>query len=206
MFGIDFARGLALLGMFVVHVSIFDPDGEPVGPTVSWLLGAPSGQASVLFFVLSGVSLSLVAGRGSASAESGVLVRRGTVLLLGGLLLSATVWGASILEHYGVMFLLAPWLLRRSNRGLSVLAAAGFIGGPVALLALAGRGEALVEHLPSGALAWLVTTALGLGLDGLYPLVVWIGFFVLGVRLGRFRPPLPAGRGSRCSPPVWPAP
>ncbi len=40
-------------------------------------------------------------------------------MLIFGLLLSATVWPASILEHYGVMFLLAQILLRASNHDVA---------------------------------------------------------------------------------------
>ncbi len=181
--GIDIARGLALLGMFAVHVTIFGVDGESPGPTASKILAAPSGQASVLFFILSGLSLSLIADRGSASAQPGILRRRGAVLVMVGLLLTATAWGASILEHYGVMFLLAPWMLRRSNRALSILAAAGLTIGPALLLVGAGR-QSFLEPL-QGALGWIGRTVLNLGLDGTYPLVVWVGFFLLGIRLGR---------------------
>ena len=178
--GIDIARGLALLGMFVVHVFI---DGD-TGPTLSWILSAPSGQASVLFFILSGVSLSVIAGRGSRSAEPGVLRRRGAVLIAGGLLLSATVWGASILEHYGVMFVLAPWLLRRSDRALTALATGGLVLGPVVRLAALGRGEEWLYEI-GGVTSWIGNTVVSLALSGIYPLVIWVGFFVLGVWLGR---------------------
>ena len=177
--GIDIARGIALLGMMTVHVFITG-DQEPTGIT-AWLLQAPSGQASVLFFVLSGVSLSVIAGRGSASADPAVLRRRGVILLLLGLLLSATAWSASILEHYGVMFLLAPWLLRLSRRSLAIVAAFGMVLGPTVLLVLEGQ----TPFLGHGGVTWPASVVSSLWIDGTYPLIVWVGFFALGIILGR---------------------
>ncbi len=182
--GVDIARGLALLGMMTVHVFIVGPDFEGPGETTQTLLEAPSGRAAVLFFILSGVSLSVIAQRGSRSAEPAILRRRGAVLLLGGLVLSAGAWSASILEHYGVMFLLAPLFLVRSNKALLGLAALGMIGGPIALL-YSGPISEWVWNLDQGAGTWVISTAWSLLVTGTYPLVVWFGFFAFGVRLGR---------------------
>ena len=63
--------------------------GERPGPWIGGILGAPVGLASVLFFVISGVSLSVIAKQGSGSALPDVLRRRGSILLIFGLLLSA---------------------------------------------------------------------------------------------------------------------
>lgn len=182
--GIDLARGIALLGMFTVHVFVFGPDGEAPTGIMKWLLEVPSGRASVLFFLLSGISLSVIDGRGSSSAQPGVLRRRGAVLILVGLVLSSGPWPASILEHYGVMFLTAPLLLRRSNRQLVGLAAAGMVAGPILLLFTRGLADD-VAGVSDGAGGWVLETLWSLGIAGTYPMVVWFGFFALGVRTGR---------------------
>ena len=139
----------------------------------------------MLFFLLSGVSLSLIAGRGSVSAAAGVLRRRGFALLVFGLVLSTSfIWSGSILEHYGVMFLLAPWLLPASDRMLTALGIGGIVLGPVALLILRPfTGD--VEGLSDGAIGGVIDIAWSLGVDGLYPLLVWFGFFAIGMRIGR---------------------
>ncbi len=181
--GVDLARGLALIGMMTVHVSIFDNDGEP-GGVAGWLLAAPSGRASVLFFVLSGLSLSVIAARGSRSAEPAVLRRRGVVLMIGGLLLSAIAWSASILEHYGLMFVLAPWFLKRSNRELVMLSLLGLVGGPIALMFTNPVSEAVGE-LGSGAGSAAAGALWSILVTGNYPMILWFGFFSLGLILGR---------------------
>lgn len=183
--GIDIARGLAILGMFTVHVQFFGTGGEDVGGTAGAVLTAPGGRAAVLFFLLSGVSLSLIAGRGSLSAAAGVLRRRGFALLFFGLVLSTSfIWSGSILEHYGVMFLMAPWLLLASDRVLTALGIGGIVLGPVALLMVRPFTED-VAGFSDGAIGGVIDIAWSLGVDGLYPLLVWFGFFAVGMRIGR---------------------
>lgn len=182
--GIDIARGLALLGMFNVHIELAGPEGQAPDRAVTAVLEASSGRASVLFFLLSGISLSVISKRGSASASEDVLHRRGWILVLLGLLIAGSFWGASILEHYGIMFLLAPFLLRRSNRTLVGLTVAGLIVGPVALLGLRPLTDDIGSYT-GGVLEWLMDVGWDLAVSGNFPLVVWFGFFAFGVRLGR---------------------
>lgn len=183
--GIDIARALALMGMFTQHVFLSDAEGATSTGWVGRVFLEAGGRASVLFFVLSGVSLTMIASRGSASATDGALRRRGGLLLFGGLLLSFLLWPASILQHYGVAFLVAPWLLRLGRRGLGVVTAAGLLGGPVLLL-FAGRWTGDVLGLWSGnAGATLISNTWDIAVSGIYPMVLWIGFFTLGMLLGR---------------------
>lgn len=183
--GIDIARALALVGMFTQHVSISDSDGGFSTGWVSWVFTESAGRASVLFFILSGVSLSIIHSKGSASATNGALWRRGVVLLVGGLLVTATIWPASILQHYGVAFLAAPLLLRLNTRRLATATAAGLIGGPIFLL-FARNWSGEVSGAWSGQTgSWLINTIWELLVAGLYPMVLWIGFFTLGMLIGR---------------------
>jgi uncharacterized membrane protein YeiB len=181
--GVDIARGLAMLGMITVHV--FVGTNEPPGRVGEWLLQMPSGRASVLFFTLSGVALSLVARRGSSSATTPALLKRGALLLVGGWFVMSTFWSASILHQYGAMFLLAPWLLRRRSRTLLVLAGVAFLVGPF----VAATGSWAVDPWATnryGVHGWLVGT-LSSSLFSLYALAVWVGFFMVGIALGRLR-------------------
>lgn len=181
--GVDIARGLAMLGMITVHVTV--GSNEAPGRIGSWLLEAPSGRASVLFFTLSGLALSLVARRGSASAQTSVLLKRGALLLVGGWFVLSTIWPGSILHQYGAMFLLAPVLLRRRSRTLLIAATATFAVGPV----LAKLGPWALGSWGQGRYGvhgWLLNT-LSNSLFSLYALVVWAGFFMVGMVLGRLR-------------------
>lgn len=181
--GVDIARGIALLGMVAVHVEI--GSNEPPSRLGGMLLHAPSGRSAVLFFLLSGVALSIVASRNGSSTTTAPLVRRGVALLAVGLLVIEVVWPTSILHQYGVMFLAAPWLLRRGARTLLVAAALCFTLG--AFLGRAG-GWLLDPWLASrhGVHGWFLTTLMHIAV-GDFPLVVWAGFFMVGIWLGRQR-------------------
>ncbi len=185
LIGIDIARAFALMGMVTQHVQLTGGDGGQSTGWVAWVFEQSAGRASVLFFVLSGLSLAIVAKRGSASAAPGALWRRGFLLLTGGLLLTITIWPASILQHYGVAFLVAPWLLRLGRRGLTAATAVGLIGGPVLLL-FAANWTNEVNGLWDGSSGnWLVTSVWDVMVSGIYPMVLWIGFFTLGMLLGQ---------------------
>lgn len=173
MVGLDVARAVALLGMVTVHIT-FDSTG--------WWTTVASGRASVLFITLAGVVVSMLHRRGSASAAPTYLLRRAAVLILVGEIMSYTFWGTTILHYYGVLFLVAPYLLRRSTRALALMAAAALAVGPVVLVLLEPN-LAWVDTLPPVS-NW-VLTELSWWLVWLYPLTVWIGFFLVGIIVGR---------------------
>ncbi len=184
LLGVDVARGLALIAMFTQHVGLTDASGGGSTGWVGWFFTESSGRAAVLFFILSGVSLMMIHRRGSRSADAGALRRRGLLLLAGGLLLTQAFWGASIIQHYGVMFLIAPWLLRLGNRALAAVTAGGLIGGPIAMLFLPRLTDDVAGIWTGASGAWVITTAWEL-LVGFYPLVIWAGYFTLGMLVGR---------------------
>jgi uncharacterized membrane protein YeiB len=148
------------------------------------LLTSPGGRAAVLFFILSGVSLSIISRRGSPSASSSVLVKRGAVLFLFGILMSG-FWFTTILPHYGVMFMLAPLLVHRSRRFLGAVIAIALLAGPVLTLLFQHNLQSFAQaHSDKVVTSWALVTLNSLLFD-LYPLVLWIGFFVLGILIGR---------------------
>ncbi|MEM9891342.1 MAG: heparan-alpha-glucosaminide N-acetyltransferase domain-containing protein [Actinomycetota bacterium] len=181
--GIDIARGVALIGMFTVHVTVGGDGATRLPGPIEWWLTAPSGRASVLFMLLAGVSLSVIRARNTASSTGAAIRRRGVALILLGLLLSATVWPASILEHYGVLFLLAPILLSMTTRRLAVITAMLAVIGPVVHLWTPVWSDA--QPLDGPVIGWLYQTVVGLWFNGVYPLVVWLPIFALGLLIGR---------------------
>lgn len=195
--GIDVARGLALLGMFVAHAAppIF---GGGLGP---FLVEIPNERSRLLFAVAAGLGLGLLTGGTTppASADArGVLRRqiaiRAFCLLLLGVALQATgVLVLVILDEYGIAFLLMLPLVFLPAR---VLAGAG-----AALLALApGAAKALAVNVAGSS--WLAIGPLGRLADwfitGGYPVFTWVAVLMLGVgavRLGLRRPAVVAGAG-----------
>ncbi|MCA1281848.1 DUF418 domain-containing protein [Saccharopolyspora sp. 7B] len=196
LIGVDIARGLVVLGMFVAHT----------GPPQSWLFGLVSGRSAALFAVLAGLSIALLSG-GTAPVEGvrrrQVAVRiavRAVVLFGLGLVLSMLDAPVMvILTSYGVLFLLALPLLRLRARTLGVLAGVLAIAAPLASYlirdAMPPAGEfGAIPHLGdftswSGAAAAFQHVLL----DGGYPVLTWLPFVLAGMALGRID--LRAARG-----------
>lgn len=210
LIGVDLARGLAVIMMTFVdagpHAPMvdmsssteLDPNAneaamDALNPILWLFVNLPvwcSGRANVLFFVISGVALSLVARNATRSLADSVLYRRGAVLIIAGVMMKNTFWEYSILEFYGVMFLLSPWLLQWSTRRLFIFALVSMIGGSILVafaqsLSLHGTLAAnyFSGRIPSG---WLLNTIVELFLtDVFYPLGYWAGYFCLGMAIGR---------------------
>ncbi|MCO7195910.1 heparan-alpha-glucosaminide N-acetyltransferase domain-containing protein [Pseudonocardia sp. McavD-2-B] len=195
--GIDAARGLAVLGMIVAHVA--------VAAGSSWLVQAVNGRAAVLFAVLGGVSLSLMAAPvlAAPTARNRVWLRRriavrGLLLVVLGLLLAEISSGPMvILVVYGVLFWLLLPVLFAPARALAVAAAVWAVAGPLLSWVLRARfgsptdadGQTVLGatvHLsdltsPAGLVHALDTVLL----SGAYPVLTWMPFLLLGMAVGR---------------------
>lgn len=190
--GVDVARGLALLGMFSVHVfGAFDEAGSP---TPAWMFAG--GRSSATFAVTAGIGLAFttggrrpVTGRPAAAA---VAARAGVIALIG-LLLGHASRAADldvdvILAFYALLFLIAIPLLGLDPRTLAALSLTLALGAPFAVHALRG---VLPEPAFDGdpVLQDLVTDPLGLVSDllvhGDYPVLAWTAYLCFGLALGR---------------------
>ena len=178
--GLDVARGLAVLGMFVAHVYTPDPitGADPV--TWAWVF---DGRSSILFATLAGVSLALLSGRShplegvpALQARMRILVRALLIFVLGEILTMLGTPVAVILQVYAVLFVLALPFLRWTARGLFVLAGASAVVLP------------FLTPLVAATLTW---SELGfvplteLFVTGTYPAMIWFTFVVLGLAIGR---------------------
>jgi len=181
--GIDLARALAIIGMLMVHVGPTNRD-DPLG--VAYAL--PHGRASVLFMLLAGVGVSLLAAsrRAVPGGFTTQLVWRALLLFPLGLALQHVAAGQNvILATYALMFLVAIGLARLGDRAMVVLAAILAVAGPVGFLL--GRmhwpgvfnRRAVALDQPVGDIVH------GLLLSGSYPLIVWIVPFLVGLWIGR---------------------
>lgn len=174
LFGVDAARGVALLGMFAAHTIL--ADGERV----------VDGRSAILFATVAGVSLGLLTG-GSAPPPVGergdariVVFIRGVVLVLLGLALTEFVRPpiAVILDFYGFAFLLLIPVLFVGRRLLGVLMIVVAIASPLVVAAIADVAsfESIAEPAQLGA-RWLIF--------GEYPMLIWIAFLLAGLLLAR---------------------
>ncbi|WP_127131338.1 heparan-alpha-glucosaminide N-acetyltransferase domain-containing protein [Georgenia sp. SYP-B2076] len=188
--GIDIARGLAILGMFVAHLGDDAPDGthDP-----AWFVVA-DGRSAALFALLAGVSLALASGRerlpaGPALAHARLvtLARAGLLLVLGWFLVMLGTPVAVILPAYAVLFVLALPFLGLRRRWLLLGAAAAATVSPTLI--------ALVSTPVGGATRSLLARALGAAdpvriagdelVTGMYPALVYLAYVLVGLALGR---------------------
>lgn len=193
LLGIDAARGVALLGMFAVHVvSPADADGNM---STAWTLAA--GKSSALFAVLAGIGLAFLsrpselvrASRWWRTALTPLV--RGILIALLGLALGLVIPVESaqvILPYLGVMFLLSLPLLTLGPRALLSLAVCWAVLGPVAShLLRAGRTD--TAQPPNLTLELLLSNpgdvVSALLLTGYYPAATWMAYLCLGMGLGR---------------------
>jgi hypothetical protein len=173
LFGVDAARGVALLGMFAAHT---------IGIGTEQFF---DGRSAILFATVAGVSLGLITG-GTEPPPGGrgilrvVVLVRACVLVLLGLLLTAVVRPpiAVILDFYGFAFVLLLGVLF-SSRALLVFCAAvvAFIGPPIVV---AVTTDATLDDVPAPLQVfanWLFF--------GPYPVVVWLAFPLVGLVLAR---------------------
>ncbi|MFD9480869.1 DUF418 domain-containing protein [Streptomyces nojiriensis] len=193
--GVDAARGLAVLGMFAVHVG---PSPEPEG--AGYLLVAADGRAPALFTLLAGFSLVL-AQRGPDPAQRPqgwarrwrpLLIRCALLAVLG--LSLASLWPGIlvILAFFAVYFLAAEPFTRLSTPLLTAVAGASVVAGPLLSFLLGpvfgyeASGRGLVPEAADLA-SWsgLGAVLLELLLTGAYPLATYFPYVLAGMALAR---------------------
>lgn len=181
--GVDVARALAISGMFAVHIGPTEAEG-----LAGRLYALSHGRAAILFLLVAGVGVSLLAGsRTTSTAEARLkLAWRALLLLPAGLALQPLDHGVFvILQDYAVLFVLGILVLGLDDRWLLGLAAAFGALGPLAYRwgelnfpeAFVRENVAITD--PSGEIVH------GLLLSGPYPFITWAAPFLLGMWIGR---------------------
>jgi uncharacterized membrane protein YeiB len=183
--GIDAARALAIIGMVMVH---FGRGVSGPIPLVR-LYGLSHGRASILFVLLAGVGVSLLAGDRSSNRRRKMWTRlafRAAVLLPVGLALQLLDHGALvILQQYALLFLVAAIAVALSNRALLISGLSVAMLAPVLYLA------AWQWQPPwfTGYIAVITDPPLvivrDLLLTGAYPVITWTAPLLFGMWLGR---------------------
>ncbi|WP_051116488.1 heparan-alpha-glucosaminide N-acetyltransferase domain-containing protein [Amycolatopsis nigrescens] len=193
--GVDVARGIAVLGMYAVHVG-------PDPATGGWdLLFLPfEGHSAALFAVLAGLSIALMSGgrtpkQGLARTKVSLRLATRAVLLFGlGVWLTYLDTGyLVILAYYGACFLLVLPCLRLSAKPLAIAALASAVVLPVLSFIL--RSQIFPRDLvvilpditpysfaPGGTLGELLLVLL---LTGTFPAINLMTYILAGMALGR---------------------
>ncbi|MGL3807942.1 heparan-alpha-glucosaminide N-acetyltransferase domain-containing protein [Paeniglutamicibacter sp. R2-26] len=207
--GVDLARAVALVGMMAVHILPLRVALAGEGFAPSWAATLFSGKASALFVLLAGTGLALLTGgaAGPAAARIGalrrnVLIRAGLVALLGFGLAMLDTNVAVILVHYALLFLAALPFLSMRRRTLGWWAAGWLLASPFLFYVLRPWVEGAMDPFRLGNspgfsdLGTPLVFAADVLLTGYYPLLVWFGFLLAGLFVGRLalsRPPVALG-------------
>ncbi|MDN5696535.1 MAG: DUF418 domain-containing protein [Rubrobacter sp.] len=207
LYGVDAARTMAIAGMVMVHFGPFEAPDTFTGD----LYSLSSGRASVLFALLAGVSVSLLAAarpapkvpateqsdnadaNTTASTPSTVtntarvrLIVRALPLLPLGLYLQTLDHNALvILQYYSLYFVLAALMLGLRSEHLLNAAGVVLIFGPLLYLLTATSSPGWFSQLPATLTDEPSRIALELLLTGAYPLLTWAAPVVFGMWLGR---------------------
>jgi uncharacterized membrane protein len=181
--GVDAARGLALIGMFVAHVA-------PAAASVDMneLIALAEERPRLLFALTAGIGLGLLTGgtrpvgtrEGRSDLRRQVAIRAVILIALGVLVvatLSPLVY--VILDEYGVAFLLLLPLLFVPAR-VAIPLGAGLLAVTPAIAAMAERDPDLL--LASGLEGGLVVDWF---LTGAYPVIIWVPVMLIGLGVAR---------------------
>lgn len=192
---VDAVRGLAVLGMFAVHVG---PSPRPEG--AGYVLVAADGRAPALFTLLAGFSLVLAQrGLDPAARPAGwtgryrpLLIRCAFLAVLG--LFLASLWPGFlvILAFFAVYYLAAEPFTRLSTPVLTAVAGVSVVVGPLLSFLLgpvfgyeaSGRGQ-VPETSDLTSWAGLGEALCELLLTGAYPLATYFPYVLAGMALAR---------------------
>lgn len=185
--GLDLARGLAMLGMFVAHTAAAGPYAQ--GTWLGTVLGWSHGRSSILFALLAGVSLGILTGRTRPYTGEAAVHARIRVLVRGVVLLAVTGFLAVldgqvivILAYYSAWFFLALPFAWWHPRRLFALAAVVAVLGPPLRWALSAAFPPLLLVLDTYDINDFFVEAL---VSGGYPGLTYMVFVFVGLGLAR---------------------
>ena len=196
--GLDVARGCALLGVVTMnYVAVLNARHAPwsrLEPRwLGWLLnpfrGPLTTRFALVFVVVAGMSFTLMAKRSSdhRGLRNSIAGRAALLFLLG--VSFAQIWAGEILHSYALYMAIGLLMLDAPARWLAALGVAATVAAAVIQLWARDRYGALVRP------HWLLPGQLHSGSHltgdlfavGTHPVTPWVGFFALGMWLGRQR-------------------
>lgn len=180
--GLDIARGLAVLGMFVAHV------GPSRDGRAGWLLALADGRSSILFAMLAGVSLAILTGRNMPytgiellQAKVRIFTRATLLLVISGVLALMNDIVALILSFYATWFILAIPLLLWRPRNLVILTGVFWVAGPIVAAYLSFFFEKAGMNATGDSSGFVIDTVV----TGSYVGLIYMGFVTAGLAIGR---------------------
>ncbi|MEX0886097.1 MAG: DUF418 domain-containing protein [Phycisphaeraceae bacterium] len=187
--GLDAARALAIVGMVMVH---FGPGSPPPITWLDWSYGLARGRASLLFVLLAGIGMTLLAGNRDLArlrrAWPRLAVRIAVLLPLGLSLQLLDIGPLVILHFYAIYFLLAIPALLASDRLLLTASALLAVVGPACYYVIEQlRPDWVVRWNPVELTDPPLVIVRELLISGSYPAIVWLAPFLFGMWLGRRR-------------------
>jgi uncharacterized membrane protein YeiB len=181
--GLDLARGLAVFGMYAVHVGPAPGQDGVIG----FLMELAQGRSSALFAVLAGFAVALITGRrtpktglAGRQAVAKVIIRAVILMALGTALTLTGTPVVPILAFYGLFFLLVLPLYRLGAKPLALIAVGWAMVGPQLLYALKPvvGGRVFLSYGQADGLVSLFFT-------GGYPALTWVPFVIAGMAVAR---------------------
>lgn len=181
--GLDAARGLAVIGMILVHVAYV---GE-FGKEASGYLGIFHGHSAIAFATIAGISLAMITGGATpptgealVRARLRVLVRAVGLLIMSGIAVMIPTFVAVILGSYALWFVWMIPFLRTRPRTLLIVGTLHLALGQVVISALHNWLPETVLNIntPEGFVPGMLITSV-------YPSFVWLGFVFYGMAIGR---------------------
>lgn len=186
--GLDLARGLAVLGMFVAHTAAHSAVGSG-NAVLDAALGLSNGRPSILFALLAGISLGILTGRptrytgdDAVRARVRVLVRAVILLGVAGVLAILDTPVALILAFYAAWFMVVLPFAQRSVRWLFTTAALIAVFGPLLRWILGVVTPVLGLTLETGNVNQFFVSTL---VSGVYPGLSYLAVVFAGLGLSR---------------------
>jgi len=178
--GLDLARALALVGMLMVHIGPTEAEGM-----AGRLYALPHGRAAILFMLVAGVGVSLMAARGRGATDLRLLWRALLLLPLGLGLQLPEHSPMVILPTYAVLFVLATVLIRLSTPVLLCAAVVAVLAGPTGFLLGYLQAPEVFANAPVSFRDTPSSILHGMVLSGPHPVITWLFPFLAGMLLGR---------------------
>jgi uncharacterized protein len=192
--GLDFARALALFGMFVVNYKVIVGAEGNGSEGLIWFTELFQGRASAVFVLLAGIGISLMT-RKARNGDSDLLIRkskkniwkRSAFLFFLGMVLYVAGWTGDILHYYGVFMFIVSFLIAASNKIIIIICSLfGLIAQIMQVTSNYLNGWDLDRPFIEYTDFWTIEGFLrNLLFNGYHPIFPWICFFLLGMIIGR---------------------
>lgn len=192
--GVDTARGLAVIGMFIAHLGL-ERSTEFLSST-GWFWLA-DGRSSALFATLAGTGVAFMTKRAYTTGDpveyavqrTRLLKRAAILMVLGWMLTALGTPVAVILGSYALLFVLViPFLRLRPTALLAWATGVALVMPSLVLLsrdALLGATSPHVYYAnDAGAVAMVIPVVADLW-SGYYPALSWILYVLVGLAVGR---------------------